>query len=155
VSINTASDQLSRQLNERRPIDGARSCVFGIATLSDSAIRVTIPISNPCRCKTFSPKVHVGSRANSALYSVGIRVLSLRQSGRNVNVTTHCHIVPKLTKGGATPCLVRDDFYFASNREIYSNKSRRQKKKLFPGKIKGYLHRFDVSESKYGDQNTL
>jgi hypothetical protein len=129
--MSTASDQLPSQLNKRWPNDGVRSFVFGIATLSDCAIRVTIPVSNPCRCKAFSPKVHIGSRANSALYSVGIRVLSMRHSGRSVNVTTHCHLVPKLTKGGATPpCPVRDEFYFASNREIYSNKSRRQKKTL-------------------------
>jgi len=53
-------------------------------------------------------------------------------------------------------CPVGDDFYFASFREIYSNKTRLLPPKIIlPGKIKGGLHRFDVSESKYGNQNAL
>jgi hypothetical protein len=106
----------------------------------------------------FSPELHIGSSARPAPNSESTTVLSLQQSGQRLNLTTYSHLVQKLImRGGGPPCTVRDDFCFASYRGIYSNKTRWQKKKksLLSGKIKGDIYWYDVSESKYGNQNAL
>jgi hypothetical protein len=47
----------------------------------------------------FSAKVQTGSGAHPDLYSIGIRVLSREQSGREVMLTAHLHLAPRLMSG--------------------------------------------------------
>jgi hypothetical protein len=49
--------------------------------------------------------VHTALEAHPASYSMGTKVLSRSKSGRNVKLTTHPHLVPRLKINGAIPLL--------------------------------------------------
>jgi hypothetical protein len=63
--------------------------------------------SNHGEAKDFSilQIVQTALGAHPASYSMGTEVLSRRKSGRNVKLTTHPHLVPRLKINGAMPLL--------------------------------------------------